>query len=714
MKNTNRLASGRVVVKSPGEVAQDRYQFLDLASAEPNLGTASNGSVLTTTTTGDRVWTTNVSIANVTLTGNLSANAVYTENLFYANGQPFVTDTAASASNIFNGRVTATNAQTLIDSFDLTGVTSVRWILSATDSVNDAYKTSTIDSSNDTINIYYNESSIVLSNPLIEVASYYAEIDGSTIKLYATGTSLSVPVTFQRITLGSSTTVGNLQTVAYAATVSGTGTATVLHLDSFVGTGTDTAFTLTTVPTTKNQTLITIGGIVQPKSTYTLAGSTITFSSAPPTGAPIEIQTFATTAVSGYTGSRGIDGVIGYNGSTGYTGSAGSLGYTGSIGYTGSASPLSNWIKRTSNYTALLGDRIIADTGSGSFTVTLPASPTLGAVVKITDGNDFGANPLTIGANGNTIESQSNDVLVNLGKVDLELVYDGTTWQIISTMGPTGFTGSAGASGSLGYTGSAGAGFTGSAGYTGSLGSLGYTGSIGYTGSAGAGYTGSVGATGSLGYTGSIGYTGSAAEAPGYYGSAGGGAIAGNFYVSNEQVVMGNVYINNDLLPTANVSSNIGSPTRRWKDLYLSGSTIDLAGAKISVDSVLGSILLTPAPTPSNPNPVTATLKTARYITLTQPGTIATPFIGVARCYVPTNVTISNVYASLGTASSTSFQFAILKNGSSVATYTIDPNSNRMSVTSANINITSDDYITVNITSGTGATDLKVDLEYTS
>lgn len=495
MKQT-RLASGRIVVKNPSEVSQDRYQFLDLASAEPNLGTASNGSILTTTVSGQRIFTTNIVIDSATLSGNLVAGAVYTENLFYANGQPFVTGGGPTvASNIFNGRVTVTNAQTLIDSFDLTGITSVRWVLSAIDTVNDAYKTSTIDSSNDTINIYYNEFGVVLSNQNIEVASYYAEIDGSTIKLYGTGTSISVPVTFQRTTLGSSTTLGNIQAVSYIAGTVGSGTATVVNVDNFVGTGTDTAYTLSVTPSTKNQTLIAIGGIVQPKSTYTLAGNVINFSSAPPTGAPVEIQTFVTTTVTGYTGSRGADGVIGYNGSIGFTGSAGpaGAGYTGSAGsagatgYTGSMGTLTNWTKKTTNYTALSGDRIIADTTSGSFTINLPATPALGAFVKITDGANFGTNALTVGANGSTVEGQANDVLIDIGKIDLEFVYDGNTWQIISTMGPQGYTGSAGTGGG----GGGGTGYTGSQGTVGFTGSAGTQGSIGYTGSAGTGGAGS-------------------------------------------------------------------------------------------------------------------------------------------------------------------------------------------------------------------------------
>jgi len=40
-----------------------------------------------------------------------------------------------------------------------------------------------------------------------------------------------------------------------------------------------------------------------------------------------------------------------------------------------------------------------------------------------------------------------------------------------------------------------------------------------------------------------------------------------------------------NLLPSSNLTYNLGSPTQRWKDLYISGNTIDLNGSTISSDS---------------------------------------------------------------------------------------------------------------------------------
>ena len=36
------------------------------------------------------------------------------------------------------------------------------------------------------------------------------------------------------------------------------------------------------------------------------------------------------------------------------------------------------------------------------------------------------------------------------------------------------------------------------------------------------------------------------------------------------------------IIPTSNATYDLGSPTKRWKDLYLSGSTIDLGGTLIT------------------------------------------------------------------------------------------------------------------------------------
>lgn len=101
-----------------------------------------------------------------------------------------------------------------------------------------------------------------------------------------------------------------------------------------------------------------------------------------------------------------------------------------------------------------------------------------------------------------------------------------------------------------------------------------------------------------------------------------------------------------------------------------------------------------------------------RFITMMQTGAITAPFTGVSRAYAPDNIRVSNVKANVGTAPTSDLVFNLLKNGVEVGNYTISASSFRLSSTAANITATDSDYFTVDIASGEGATDLKIDLTY--
>jgi len=58
-----------------------------------------------------------------------------------------------------------------------------------------------------------------------------------------------------------------------------------------------------------------------------------------------------------------------------------------------------------------------------------------------------------------------------------------------------------------------------------------------------------------------------------------------------------------DIIPSADVTYDLGSSSYRWRDLYLSGNTINLGGATIKTDAASGAIALIPEPTEANPNP---------------------------------------------------------------------------------------------------------------
>lgn len=71
MPNINRL-SGKVVKTPSTEADPDRYEFLDLANAEPDLGVpGSNNALSTSNTNGERVWVNLSDNFQVDSTGNL-------------------------------------------------------------------------------------------------------------------------------------------------------------------------------------------------------------------------------------------------------------------------------------------------------------------------------------------------------------------------------------------------------------------------------------------------------------------------------------------------------------------------------------------------------------------------------------------------------------------------------------------------------------------
>ena len=93
------------------------------------------------------------------------------------------------------------------------------------------------------------------------------------------------------------------------------------------------------------------------------------------------------------------------------------------------------WAGKTSAYTAANNDAIIANTSGGSFTITLPSGPSEGDVIRIVDGGDWATNNLTVARNGSSIEGDAADLVMNIGGVSVDFVYDGSTWQIYAQVG---------------------------------------------------------------------------------------------------------------------------------------------------------------------------------------------------------------------------------------------------------------------------------------
>ena len=93
------------------------------------------------------------------------------------------------------------------------------------------------------------------------------------------------------------------------------------------------------------------------------------------------------------------------------------------------------YVTKTANYTMSAGEGVIANTAGGSFTLTLPASPSTGDQVIIADGSNWATTNLIVGRNGSTIEGVASDLTCDVEGISVTMVYDGSTWQLYPQTG---------------------------------------------------------------------------------------------------------------------------------------------------------------------------------------------------------------------------------------------------------------------------------------
>ena len=83
---------------------------------------------------------------------------------------------------------------------------------------------------------------------------------------------------------------------------------------------------------------------------------------------------------------------------------------------------------KTTGFTAVAGEGYFINTTSGAFTMTLPASPTIGDEISFVDyAGTFDTNNLTVGRNSENIQGSAADLTVSTERAANTLVYtDGT------------------------------------------------------------------------------------------------------------------------------------------------------------------------------------------------------------------------------------------------------------------------------------------------
>ena len=280
-------------IASVGTVAGNTANINTVAGSIANVNTvagniatvnATGGSIANVNTVAANIAAVNTNATNITAIQGAAGNAstattqagVATTQAGIATTQAGVATTqataaaasataaaAAAASGLYrqvldksaNYTIVAADQGTLFRAS--TGSGAVTFTLPAISSVTDGFKVSVVKWTSDgnVVNVNRAGSDTINGGTSAQIGSQYSQV----------------------------TFVADFETNQWFANQSGLG-ATNVNIDVFSGNGSNTGFTLSVDPGTKNNTRIHVGGVYQYKSTYSITGTTLTFTGAPPSG----------------------------------------------------------------------------------------------------------------------------------------------------------------------------------------------------------------------------------------------------------------------------------------------------------------------------------------------------------------------------------------------------------------------------------------------
>ena len=359
--------------------------------------------------------------ATFTTTGNISAGNINAGNLLVANystavlttaAQPNITSVGTLTSLAVTGNVTSGNANlgNLVTANYFTGNGSLlTGIISSYGNSNVAAYLPTY-TGNVSANYFIGNGSTLTNITGANVSGQVGNALVAGTVYTAAQPNITSVGTLSSLAVSGTTNLGAVANVTitggsanYFLKTDGAGVlsfasvpSTTLTVDSFTGDGSWTMKTLSVTPASSAYTIVAIGGVSQPRTSYSLSGAVITFSDPPPNGAIVEI----TTVIGGAAGAGGGGG--------------------SSVSWTYSAV--------SANTTAVASYRYIVDTSAANLTITLPASGTLGDEVMIIDGTgNASTHAITVGRNGGKIAGSASDMTVTTDRAAFTLVYYNST-----------------------------------------------------------------------------------------------------------------------------------------------------------------------------------------------------------------------------------------------------------------------------------------------
>lgn len=231
------------------------------ATAAAASATAAAGSA--TTAAGSASSAATSASTATTQASNASTSATNAANSASAANTSAIAAAAAAASGLYSAVQDKSANYTVVagDAGDLIRVTTTSGAVTITlptiSTVGDGFKIAIVKWTSDgnAVNVNRSGSDTINGATSVQIGSQYSQV----------------------------ILVADLETSTWFASQSGLG-ATNVNVDVFSGNGSTTAFTLTADPSTKNNTYVSISGVYQAKSTYSVSGTTLTFSTAPPSG----------------------------------------------------------------------------------------------------------------------------------------------------------------------------------------------------------------------------------------------------------------------------------------------------------------------------------------------------------------------------------------------------------------------------------------------
>lgn len=227
--------------------------------------------------------TASYTVGTITATANVSAGNVVASSFYFANGSPF-TSSSYGNSNV---------AAYLTATYPITNDGALRV---GTTSGPDVY----VDALND---IFLGHGGTNYSTVRLQGRSAFSSNASFTANAtFSAGANLTISNT-SNITVKSGAAI-YLESGAYIygdgsglTNISGGsgsgGGSLAATVDNFTGTGSQTVFTLSVAPVHENHVTVVISGATQIRTSYSVSGTTLTFSEAPPNGSSIEVTTLS-------------------------------------------------------------------------------------------------------------------------------------------------------------------------------------------------------------------------------------------------------------------------------------------------------------------------------------------------------------------------------------------------------------------------------------